>query len=70
MTLHLGGMILNAEVYDVPETGQIATILTDLTNRGNAALKALNVYADNYGLTIAQLYFDDNRFIALLKSAS
>jgi len=70
VTLHLGGMIWNDEIYEVPKSGQIATTLTDLTNRGNAALKGLTIDADNTHMTIAQLYFDDNRFIVVLKDAS
>jgi hypothetical protein len=69
LTLKVAGMVWNEEVYEVPKTGPIATTLTDLTSRGNAALSTLDIFATGYEMTIAQMYFDDNRFIVVLKNA-
>ena len=70
LTLKIAGMIWNDEVYEVPKTGQVALTLNDLTERGNAALSTLDIFARGYDLTIGQMYLDDNRFIVVLKDAA
>lgn len=66
-TLDLGGLLVNEEIYAPPEDGQLAAVLDDLLRRGNAALTALTVQADDLTLRFAQMWFDDQRFIAVLE---
>ncbi len=59
-----------SENYEVPKTGQVAMTVNDLADRGNMALSTIEVDIVGYKMTIAQMYFDDDRFIVVLQSAN
>lgn len=65
-SLHVAGVIVGDTVYQAPTSGPIATVLNDLTRRGNAALAGLRVQGGGYDLPLTELFFDDDRFIAVL----
>jgi hypothetical protein len=65
-SLRAAGVIVGDAVYQVPSGGPIASILSDLAARGNAALERLRVQGAGYDLGLTELFFDDDRFIAVL----
>jgi hypothetical protein len=65
-SLRVAGVIINDTVYQAPTSGPIASLLNDLTVRGNAALAGLRVQGGGYDLPLTELFFDDERFIAVL----
>lgn len=65
-SLRVAGVIIGRMVYQAPSSGPIASVLNDLAGRGNAALSGLRVQGGGYDLPLTELFFDDDRFIAVL----
>jgi hypothetical protein len=44
--------------------------LDQLAERGNTALSSLNVLTESYTLSVEEMYFDEQRFIVVLRDGS
>lgn len=66
-SLRFAGVLLDEELYAPPTQGRIADVINDLVTRGNAALQQLTIQADAYTLHFSEMWFDEDRFVAVLQ---
>ena len=61
------GVVFNGVMYAIPTSGDIAILVNNLVERGNAALRDLRVQANGYSLSLIQMAVDETTLTLILR---